>query len=484
MSLKTKAIKGVFWSAFEKWGSRLISAVVFFLLARLLGPKTFGLVALVGVYLAFTNIFLDQGFSQALVQRKELAKEHIDTAFWTNLIVSFALTAISISGAEWIALIFKEEALAPIIRWLSLTFVLSALSNTQQALLQRKLAFKSLTIRTLIAVTVSGIVGVTMAFRGFGVWSLVGQQLTYMIVQVAVLWCASDWRPEFSFSRKHFKELFSFGLNIMGNSFFNFFNRRSDDFLIGYFLGPTALGYYTVAYRLLLILTDLLIRTTEQVAIPTFSRMQHNLERVRTAFYQVTQLTSLIAFPLFISSIVLAPEIVDVMFGEEWKASIPVMQVLGAVGIVHSISFFNGAIMVSMGKPEWKLRLNIVNAVTNVIGFLLVVQWGIVAVASACAIGAALVLPFSVVVVHKLIDIDIKKYIYQYSTGAVGSAVMAIAVLACKFFFAENMNVIALIPLCILVGASTYLATGFLINPSLFQKLWSSIVSIFSLSKA
>lgn len=484
MSLKTKAIKGIFWSAAGSWGSRLISASVFFLLARLLGPKPFGLVALVGVYLAFTNIFLDQGFSQALVQRKELTKEHTDTAFWTNLSVSFVLTIVSLLGAEWIALIFKEEALVPIIRWLSLTFVLSALSTTQQALLQRKLAFRSLAIRTFVAVGAGGIVGVTMALLGFGVWSLVGQQLTNMAAQVVVLWCASDWRPGFTFSRKHFKELFSFGINIMGISFFNFFNRRSDDFLIGYFLGPTALGYYTIAYRFLLILTDLLIRTTEQVAMPSFSRMQNDYERVRKAFYQVTQLTSLVAFPVFVSSIVLAPEIIELMFGEEWYASIPVMQVLGAVGIVQSVAFFNGTIMVSMGKPEWKLRLNVVNAVANVIGFMLVVHLGIVAVASAYTIRAALVLPFTVMIVHKLISLDIKKYVHQYFTGATGSASMAITMLACKFFFPRDTNVLGLTALCILAGAFTYLLTVFLINPSLCRKLWISLVSRLPPSKA
>lgn len=285
-----------------------------------------------------------------------------------------------------IADLFKEPQIAPIIRCLSLGFIISAFSSVQEATFQRKLAFKSLAIRSLIAVVIGGIVGVTMAFMGFGVWSLVGQQLANSFVQVLVLWSVSDWRPGFRFSPKHFKELFSFGVNVMGMNLFNFLNRRSDDFLIGYFLGSIALGYYSVAYRLLLILTQLLTTIIVKVSLPTFSRLQQEPERLRNALYKAIQLTSLITFPGFLATVILAPELVTVIFGQEWSPSIPVMQVLNLIGILYAYFYFNGSVMMAVGKPSWKLALDFIQAVSNVIAFAIAVQWGIVAVAAAYVI--------------------------------------------------------------------------------------------------
>jgi O-antigen/teichoic acid export membrane protein len=177
-NLRQQAVKGVFWSALESWGRQAISFGVFFLLARLLGPGTFGLVALSSVFLAFLQVFLDQGFSQAIVQRQNLEPEHLDTAFWTNLGVSILLATTSIACAGLVSDLFKEPQITSIIRCSSLGLLLSAFSSVQDAILQRKLAFKALATRSLVGVVIGGVVGVSMAFMGFGVWSLVGQQLS------------------------------------------------------------------------------------------------------------------------------------------------------------------------------------------------------------------------------------------------------------------------------------------------------------------
>ena len=211
------------------------------------------------------QIFLDQGFSVAIIQRKEVDAEHLDTAFWTTLAISILLTFLSMACAGQAADFFKQPQLIPIIRCLSISFAFSGLSSVQQAILERRLAFKSLAIRSLIAVIIGGIVGIVMAFLNFGVWSLVAQQLTNSLVQVLVLWRVSDWRPRLQFSAKHAKELFAFGVNISAFNIINFFNRRADDLLIGYFLGPVALGYYSVAYRLLLVMIEVLISTTTKL---------------------------------------------------------------------------------------------------------------------------------------------------------------------------------------------------------------------------
>lgn len=471
MNIQQKVVKGVFWSVIQHWGSQTISFVVFSLLARLLAPEEFGLVALASVFIAFMEIVLDQGMSQAIIQRRELEAEHLDTAFWANLTVGISLTVFSIIFAVPVAKLFNHPQLAPILQWLSLTFFFNAFSCVQQAIFHRQLAFKAVAARSLFATLGAGTVGVIMALNGFGVWSLVGQKLTGALVGALVLWGASDWRPKFHVSVKHFKELFAFGINTMGFNIVNFFNRRADDFLIGYFLGAVALGYYTIAYRVLLVMTQLLITVSNQVALPAFSKLQAEPERLQRAFYTVTELTSLVAFPTFIGASVLAPEVLQVLFGTKWQPSIPVMQVLAFIGILHSMFNFNSTVMMAKGKPSWRLGVNSVNAVINVIAFAMVTRWGIVAVASAYVIGGYLTFPISIYLVRKLITLEPITYLRQYSIPIAGTLVMAVTILVAKHFLSSLMNLPALLAIYIIIGAVTYVLTIFLIAPNLFRQI-------------
>lgn len=473
MSLRQKAIKGVIWSAIESWGNRAITFVVFFLLARLLSPEVFGLVALASVFLAFIQIFLDQGFSSAIIQRKDLEPEHLDTAFWVNLAISVFLTTLSILSADWVSALFKEPALTPVLRWLSLSFLFSAFISVQQALFQRKLAFNILAKRSLIATAISGIVGVTMALRGMGVWSLVGQQLSNSLVQVLILWGVSDWRPGFRVSKRHFRDLFSFGINIMGSSFFNFFNRRSDDFLIGYFLGATALGYYSVAYRLLLIASDLLTTTISKVTLPTFSKMQAEPERLRNTLYLAVHITCLIAFPGFLGIAAMAPEIVRVVFGEVWLPSIPVMQILNLIGPLYACFYFNGPLMMAVGKPSWKLKLDCLQAICNLTAFAISVRWGITAVAAAYIIRSYLTAPLSIWLIQKLIRVNVLTYLRQGVTPLVGTLVMLIAIFAVRYFLNPLFGTLEVLIASTLAGVTVYLATVLLIEPKIFRQIMS-----------
>ncbi|MEM7712006.1 MAG: MOP flippase family protein [Cyanobacteria bacterium P01_A01_bin.68] len=487
MSLKEKALKGVIWSAIENWGSRIISFVVFLLLARLLDPKTFGLVALSSVFFAFMQVFLDQGFSQAIIQRKEVDREHLDTAFWTNISIALLLLTLSIAGAGLIASLFKEPQLTPIIRWLSLSFVFGALNSVQSAILSRQLAFKTLSLRTLTATFAGGIVGVAMALMGFGVWSLVGQQIANGLAGVIVLWSTSDWKPGFNFSKTHFKELFSFGINVVGIKALNFLNRRSDDLLIGYFLGSVALGYYTVAYRILLMVNQLMVGTIQKTAMPVFSRLQSEPERLKQAFYSAIGLTTLIAFPIFLGLFALAPELVVVIFGQEWEASIPVMQVLNLIGLLYAGFNYNNPLIMALGKPGLGLGLSSVQAIGNIIGFAIAVRWGIVAVAAAYVIRAYLTAPITLWIVNKLIPINFKTYLSQYAAPFFASLLMVLSIFGAKYFLREVVNLHIVLAICILLSVVIYILTIRLIAPQLFRRainLFSSISPKFMLRKS
>ncbi len=472
-NLQQQFVKGAVWSAIQSWGRQVVSFLVFLILARLLKPEVFGLISLASVFLAFIRVLLNQGFASAIIQRQELESEHLDTAFWSNLGIGLLLTFFGVASAGFFANFFKQPELTPIIQCLSLSFLIGALSQVQNAILSRKFAFKTLALRSLVAVVVGGIVGITLAFLGYGVWRLVGQQLVNEFTGVLVLWASSDWRPKLKFSGKHFRDLFSFGVNIMGIEVLNFFNRRSDDLLIGYFLGPVALGYYTVAYRVLLIMTQLLTSSISGVALPVFSRMQEEPERMRNAFYKAVQLTAFIAFPSFFGVAALAPEIVQVIFGEQWVPSIPVMQILAVIGVLHSILYFNDPVMMAMGKPSWRLALTSMNAFANLIAFLLVVRWGIVAIAAAYVIrGYLLAMPL-ILVVKKLISISLQAYFRQLIPPVLASLLMVIVLLGLKQILSDLLNLQLLLGIYVAIGALAYTIIILLIAPSIFQQLFN-----------
>src|SRR5829696_894578 len=197
MGLQQKAVKGIFWSFVQKWGRAGVTTITFVILSRLLAPEAFGLVALATAFTVFIELFLDQGFGSAIVQREKLDPEHLDTAFWLNVLTSILMTGGLIAVSGLLGALFEEPRLASVLRWLSITLILSGLSSTQISILQRKLAFKEFAIRSMVANAVGGIVGVIMAFSGYGVWSLVGQDVASGVVRAIILWRSSDWRPRF-----------------------------------------------------------------------------------------------------------------------------------------------------------------------------------------------------------------------------------------------------------------------------------------------
>ena len=472
MNLRQKVANGVVWSAIQRWGREIISFLILVVLSRLLDPEAFGLVALALVFTAFAQIFLDQGFSAAIVQRANLERGHLDTAFWISVLTGTLLTAVGIAASGWVAAFFQEPRLGPVLSWLSISFIFSALSSTQIAILQRAFAFKSLAARSMTAKTVGGIVGVSLAFNGFGVWSLVAQRLAAGLAGVIILWRSSAWRPGFNVSIKHFTELFTFGASILGTNIFQVFVRRSNDCLIGYFLGTTLLGYYTIGYRFLLVITRLVTGVTNAVAFPAFSRLQHNPQRMRRAFYSVTQYTSLLAFPVFLGLAVLAPQLIPAVFGDKWAPSIPVMQVLALMGILQTVLVFNGSVMKASGKPSWQLGITLLNALGSVIGFFLAVRWGIVAVAYSFVIVGYLLAPISCVAVRRQIHIDFRTYLGHFVAPLAASLIMVAAIAAVKLSIEHHaLNPYMQLSIYFMAGVLTYLTVIVLTARSLSREV-------------
>ena len=324
-------------------------------------------------------------------------------------------------------------------------------------------------MRSLLGIFSGGIAGVTMALLGFGVWALVGRQLIDAIVDVVVLWKMSKWRPGFRFSARHCKQLFSFGINLIGFRIVNFINQRSGEFLIGYFLGSVALGYYTIAYRVLYIFIDIMIGAIQKLAFPVFS-MQYDGDKLRHGFFAAIEFTTLAAFPVFLGLCALTPEIVIVVFGDQWEPSIPVMQILGLVGLVSAVISYNHPLFMALRRPQWILMMTCLNAISNVVFFVVAVRWGIVAVA-AVVLRVYLMSPITLCLVQQILPFKWPEYFRKSLPQLIAGLMMVSAPVGAKYCLRERVSLYLLLPTYIAFGAAIYGITICVIAPQLLSRV-------------
>ncbi|MEO1015919.1 MAG: lipopolysaccharide biosynthesis protein [Pseudomonadota bacterium] len=479
MSLKDKTHQGLLWSAVQAWGGKAVSLLVFFVLARMLSPEAFGLVALAATVVAVMQLLLEQGFAQALIQRENLDPEHKDTAFWTTLGTGLFLTALGWATAGPIAAAFGQPDLAPVLVALSALFVLNALSSVQATLLERDFQFKALTLRSLAGLVAGGVAGIGAALAGFGVWALVAQQLVQELVSTIVLWRASAWRPKFRFSGRHFSDLVRFGASLFALNFVHSAKDESTPLLIGYFLGPATLGLFTVAERIADAVMHMVVAASAPVALPVFSRLQTDLERMRRVFYQATQLSVCAAFPVFAGLALLAPELVAVVLGAQWAGVAPVLQVLALAGLVDSTAFFRGHVITAMGKPTWRLRQGLLSTALHFAFFAIAFRWGVVAIAWAFLARRVVIVPYSLWTVRQLIGFSWTTYLQQLAGPFVAVAIMAAAVWGTRgLLYSWSAPQAAVIAACAAAGAIIYIGALRIIAPELFRRMVELALSL------
>lgn len=424
-----KVVAGFIWSTSEIWGSQLIQLLVFLVLARLLAPSSFGLAALATVFLTLSSLLTAQGLPDALVQKRELRQEQTSTVFWLTLVFAALFASILLGLAGQVSTLLGQPAFAPVLRCSTPIIVLDALSSLQEAQFRRELRFRPLAVRRTFANLIGGLFGIAAAFAGAGVYALIGAQAISSLAGLILLWKQSLWRPSFVFSFSSLKELLPYSTQTFGSSLLALVNRRSDDLIVGSVLGSVALGYYAVAYRVLLLLNNTVTKVISRVAFPVFSRLQHEPQRLLHAFRRTTHAASLLGVPVFTGLALMAHIIIPVLFGSKWRGSIPSMQVLAFVGLLQNVILFNNNVCRAVGKPGYNTIFQGVNVIANVAGFLFFVRHGILAVAIVLLVNTILLSPLSFAFVRKLIGLDLFSYLRQFR-GPVLSAALAGLVLA------------------------------------------------------
>ncbi len=466
------AVHGVFWTALQSLGVRLFSLVVFIVLARLLTPSDFGLVAMAGVFIALGEALVAQGFGAAITQREDLEPAHESTAFWTNLLLGLGLGGLLWVAAPLISALYRQEALTPVLRWLSPVLVLRGAVAVPVGLLQRRFQFRALAIRSITAASIGGVAGIVAAFSGWGVYALVVQQLVGAILDVVVVWSAAAWWPRLVFSVRHLKDLLAYSSYLLGSGLLGLVSRRADDFLIGVVLGDAALGIYAVAYRGLQILEQMFAKTGAVVAFSGFSRLQGQPERMREAFYQSTRAASVFAMPVFVGVAALAPSAVPFVFGDQYVQSGRVLQVLALVGILHGVSYFNYAVYNGVARPDIVLKLLAVNTLVNVLLFFFAAPYGIIAVSVAFVARAYLLLPLDVIALRSTIGVTARRYFSNFLPALLGCLAMVLVILGLsQLDLGETSRLFASIAL----GGVAYSLTLWLLAPALLRDLLSKL---------
>ena len=463
-NLKQSALAGVKWATVSQVGQQAIAFVTTLLLVRLLAPADFGLLNMALIVIGFVRIFRDLGTGSAIVQRQDLSDELLSSLFWVNLVFGLLMTLLLAAAAPAVSWFYQEPRVTPILRVLSLIFFISCLSILQQALLQRALAFDRLARLELAAGVIGSGVGIGAALLGGGVWSLVYQALAGTVATTLLLWLTSSWYPRRLFSWTEVRAVSSYSLNLTGFNVFNYFERNLDNILVGRFLGAQALGYYALAYRLMLYPIQNISHMLTRVMFPSFARIQDDDERFRRVYLQVTGALALVTFPMYCGLVATRTPLILTIFGPQWRPVIPLILVLGFVGMVQSVAIPAGAIFRAKGRTDWQLRWGLAITFPFALAFLIGLRWGVVGVATAYAVTSAVLIYPTFAIPFRLIGLRVSELCAPLWRPFACSALMFAGVAGLEATLPATWGQQTRLAILVATGIALYLAASWLVN--------------------
>jgi PST family polysaccharide transporter len=390
----TAAVRGAFWLAGDQIGSRLIDLAAAVVLARLLLPEHFGLLALAATSTAFFRLFANLGLGAAIVQRREVDDDYLSTSFWANLAAGGVLFLVVAASGEVLGVLLKEPRIGTLVLFLSLRFVIAAGSATQVAMISRRLDYRALSLRSIASTALAGVTGVALAYAGMGVWSLVGQELTRTAASTLLLYRATGWRPRRRFSWEKFRDLWSFGGPVLLSRLFNYLVRNADNILIGRFLGASALGFYAFGYSIFAAPINDFSAIVHRVMFSALSRLHGDEDRFKRGFLLATRYVTMIIMPVMIGLALVAPLAVVVVFGPRWAPSGPVVSLLALAGFVGMMTALGPSGLQASGRADLHLKNTLLSVVIYVPAFAFGLRWGITGVATGYLVATAALAPF------------------------------------------------------------------------------------------
>jgi PST family polysaccharide transporter len=406
--LAVRATRGMIWSSLSLFTRQVTQLIVTIILMRLLEPADFGLVELAGIFNSIIFIVTDLGIGSAIIQRKELGEEQLDTIYWLNIGVGLAIFAlIALVLSPLVARLYSLPILRSVMIVASLPLLIGPWGGPQRQLIQRNMRFTRLAALDITSALAGAILSIGMALSGFGVWSIVFGPVLSSLVGIILAWPLTSWRPQLRFRLRSIGDIMRFGSGIMGFNLVNYLGANIDFLVIGRTLGHTSLGLYTFAFDWGTITYNRITPFIGQVMFPTFSSIQDDDARLRRGYLRLLTYVALISFPAMAGLMVVAPEFVEVVF-PKYTAAIMPLRILCLVGMVYSVNTFTGSIIMSKGKTALLFRISWIRLFGFGLAVAIGVQFGLVGVAIADLIYSSVTLWFFQWIAGRQIDLPLR----------------------------------------------------------------------------
>lgn len=475
MSLKKSAVSGLKWSSASKIGQQVLQFTTLAILARLLLPEDFGLMASAMVVIGLVNVFRDLGLSAALIQKQNVSDELFSSVFWLSVTTGLIMMLALIIFSPYIADFYNANTLVPILQVLSLSFLFSGLSAVQQAFLEKELRFKTISKFELFATFLAAVTGITMAILKFGVWSLVLQNLVFTFTVSFLFWIRQSKRPKFFFKWREIKSIVNFSANLAGFNILNYFVRNADYILIQKFLGEQQLGYYTLAYRLMLYPLKNITVVITRVMFPVLSKIQNDNKKFRDIYLKLVSTISLLTFPLMLGLVAVSENFVMVVFGAKWEPVTTLILILAPLGLLQSIYTPAGIIFQAKGRTDWWFRWGAFTGVLFITAFWIGLKWGLIGVALAYLIVNIITFYPGLAIPFKLIELKVSNFIFSFNKNIIISLAMYVIVLLSKYLLNMYLGITESLMISVLIGIVAYIGLSFKFNKEKINYVFESL---------
>lgn len=464
MTLTHSVLTATRWSAFSQVMRQLSQLAVTVILARLLSPDDFGVIAMATVLTGFVILLSDLGTSAAVIQRAEHPAGFLSAVFWVNIAFGVLAMLAVIALSPVVAAFYHEERLVPVLIVLSLSFPLAGLVALQRALLEKSMSFDVLARIEMLSTAIGAVTGVAVAFAGGGIWALVLQTVSTVAAMAIALWANSSWRPGFGASLAEIRSIAGFSGYLTGFNVVNYFARNADYVLIGWLLGSEQLGYYTMAYRILMFPLQNLSAVITRVTLPAFSRIQADDSRFRRGYLASIGVIAVVSFPVMAGVFSVARPLVEAAFGDRWLPMVPILMIFAPVGLVQSIVATAGSIYIAKNQTASMFKWGVFAGVVVVTSFIVGLQWGVLGVAACYGIASLALAYPGMAIPLRLIGLKVKDSLAVLWPPLVSASLMAVLVLAITKPASTLLSPWPLLLMDVAIGAGVYFLLNLAIN--------------------
>ena len=471
-TLKQSVFSGLIWTFGERIIAQGISFILSIILARLLLPEEYGIIAIVLVFINLANVFVSNGFGEALVQKKNADNTDFSTAFYCSLAVAVALYVALFLAAPLIAKIYRYNDLILVLRVLSLKIIISSVSTIQHAYVSRKMIFKRFFFSTIGGTLVSAVVGIGMAYAGLGVWALVAQYLVNTVIDTVILFITIPWRPSLSFSTQAAKRIVSYGWKITASALINTGYSELRNLVIGGFYTTTDLAFYNRGNQFPSLVITNIDTAIGKVVFPAMAQSNDDKIRLKAVSRRALKTTSYLIFPLLIGLMVIARPLVMILLTEKWEPCIFFLQVGCIFFMCQPIQTTNWQIIKAVGRSDLCFKLEVLKKAIGISMLIVSIAFGVKAIAVMSAIFGVISMIINMVPNGKLINYTVKEQMLDFLPALTISILMGILVHTVTLL---EFNSILTLVLQLIVGILTYIGSSIIFKIDCFVYLLDTI---------